>query len=226
VADVRDDLQDQGWSHHPARRIGARHEENEMSQQPRKVVANITLSLDGRTTGPGGPYDMSWIGPHAVTDQARDEMIRMTDGTTALLGRTNYEGFGGYWPTVAQDESAEPRDRRFAQWLDDVEKVVFSTTLTDTPWRNSRLADGQPADVVRELRAQEGGDIWVLASQSVIRQLLAADEIDRLSINLAPELVGGGDRLFDDGLPATSWSLTDLTTSDSGATWLIYDRKR
>lgn len=197
-----------------------------MSDQPRKVVANITLSLDGRTTGSDGPYDMGWIVPHAITDQARDSMLRMTDATTALLGRTNYEGFGSFWPTVAQDQTADPRDRRYAQWLNDVEKVVFSTALTETSWSNSRLAEGEPADVVRELRTHEGGDIWVLASQSVIRQLLAAGEIDRLSINLAPELVGGGQRLFEDGLPATSWSLTDLTTSDSGATWLIYDRKR
>ena len=31
----------------------------------RAVVGNISLSLDGRTTGPGGEYDMSWIVPHA-----------------------------------------------------------------------------------------------------------------------------------------------------------------
>ena len=31
----------------------------------RTVTANITLSLDGRVTGPGGEYDMGWIVPHA-----------------------------------------------------------------------------------------------------------------------------------------------------------------
>jgi dihydrofolate reductase len=197
-----------------------------MPHSTRKVVANITLSLDGRTTGPAGPYDMGWIVPHAITDAARDGLLRITDGTTAVLGRINYEGFGSYWPAVAGDESADPRDRRFAQWFDDVEKVVFTTTLTEPSWQNSRIVSGDPVEVLRELRGQEGGDIWVLASQSVIRQLLVADEIDRLSINLAPQLVGGGDRLFGDDLPATSWSLTDLTTSDSGAVWLIYDRMR
>ncbi|MBE1565906.1 hypothetical protein [Nonomuraea africana] len=29
---------------------------------------------------------------------------------------------------------------------------------------------------------------------------------------------------FDDVLPATSWSLTDLSTTESGAICLIYDR--
>jgi dihydrofolate reductase len=196
-----------------------------MSLHRRKVVANISLSLDARTTGPAGPYDMGWVVPHAVTEEARDRLVRMTeDATTVLLGRVNYQGFGGYWPAVARAEDAEHRDRRFAQWLDTVEKVVFSSTLRELTWANARLADAPPAEVVRALRQQDGGDIYVLASQSVIRQLLEADEVDRLSINLAPELVGGGARLFTDGLPASSWSLTDVSTSGSGAVWLIYDR--
>jgi dihydrofolate reductase len=193
----------------------------------RKVVANITLSLDGRVNGPGGEYDMSWIVPHSVTDEARDGMMRMIgSATTAVLGRKNYEGFGGYWPTVAKDENAEPRDRSFARWLDSVEKVVVSSTLTDAPWDNSRIVRGKPVAEVRQLREQADGDIVVLNSSSVIVALLEAGEVDRLSIHLCPELVGGGDRLFDRGLPASSWSLTDLSTSGSGAIWLIYDRIR
>jgi len=192
----------------------------------RRVVANITLSLDGRTTGPGGDYDMGWIVPYAVTDMARNGLVGLTGATTVLLGRKNYEGFGAYWPTVAQDANADPRDRAFAQWLDRVEKVALSSTLKAAVWNNSRLVSDDPVTVVRALRVQNGGDIVVLASQSIIRALLEADEVDRLSINLAPELVGAGTRLFQDGLPASSWALTDIMTSASGAVWLYYDRKR
>ncbi len=67
-----------------------------MSASTRKIIANISLSLDGRTTGPQGANDMGWVVPHAITDQARAGMIRITDATTVLLGRTNYEGFGGF----------------------------------------------------------------------------------------------------------------------------------
>jgi dihydrofolate reductase len=197
-----------------------------MPIQQRRVVANFSMSLDARTTGPEGPYDMGWVVPHAVTDEARNNLVQLTNATTVLLGRTNYEGFSSYWPTVARAADAEPRDRQFAQWLDTVEKVVFSATLRNPTWENTRLADGSPAEVVRALRRQQGGDIYVLASQSIIRQLLEADEIDKLSINLAPELVGGGARLFTDGLPASSWSLADLSRSASGSVWLIYDRLR
>jgi dihydrofolate reductase len=193
----------------------------------RTVTANISLSLDGRVNGAGGDYDMSWIVPHAITEGARDHMIRVTEpATTALLGRKNYQGFGGFWPAVADDENASPQDRAFSRWLNETEKVVFSTTMTETPWQNSRIADGEPADVVKELRAQEGGDIIVLASASVIRSLVEAGEVDRLSITLDPELVGGGARLFEDGLPATSWKLTDSAPTESGALCLLYDRVR
>ena len=170
---------------------------------------------------------MGWIAPHAVTDGARDHMIRVTGpATTALLGRKNYQGFGGFWPSVAGNEDADPRDRAFSRWLDDVEKVVFSTTLTDLPWNNSRRADADPVTTVKRLRGQEGGDIVVLASGSVIRTLLAADELDRLSITLCPEIAGGGVRLFDDGLPGGSWTLTHSAPTGSGALCLLYDRIR
>ncbi|TWD80776.1 dihydrofolate reductase [Kribbella amoyensis] len=196
-------------------------------QNARTVVGNITLSLDGRVNGAGGDFDMTWIVPHAITEGARDHMTKVTSpATTAVLGRKNFEGFGGFWPAVADDENAAPQDRAFSRWLNEVDKVVFSSTLTESPWQNSRIVDADPATVVRELRQQEGGDIVVLASGSVIKALLAADELDRLSITLAPELVGGGDRLFEDGLPATSWRLTHSVPTESGALCLYYDRVR
>ena len=193
----------------------------------RKVTANIMLSLDGRVNGAGGDYDMSWIVPHAITEAARDHMIRVTaPATTILLGRKNYEGFGGFWPAVADDENAAPQDRAVSQWMTETEKVVFSSTLTEALWQNSRIVDADPADVVKQLRAEGGGDVIVLASVSVIKALLAADEVDQLSITLAPEVVGGGARLFDDGLPGSSWRLADSTPTESGAICLLFDRVR
>ncbi|MGH3476641.1 MAG: dihydrofolate reductase family protein [Nocardioidaceae bacterium] len=193
----------------------------------RRIVGNISLSLDGRVTGPGGDHDMGWVARHAVTDTARELAMRQTStATTVLLGRKNYEGFFGYWPTVATDESADPRDRALAQWLDSVEKVVFSTTLTSVEWSNARLAAGDPVAIVKQLRSAVGGDIVVQNSVSIIRQLLAADEIDRLTLTFCPEIVGGGKPLFEDGVPMSSWTLTDLLTADTGAMCLYYDRLR
>src|SRR4029079_16323267 len=156
----------------------------------RTVIGNISLSLDGRVTGPGGEYDRGWIVPHAITNVARDHMIDVTTpATTVLLGRKNYQGFGGYWPVVANDEAADPRDRAFSKWLNAVEKIVFSSTLKTPTWENSRIVNADPASVVKDLKQQKGGDIIVLASSSVIKSLLQASALDRLSITLDPELV-------------------------------------
>lgn len=197
------------------------------SSGARAVVGNISLSLDGRVTGPGGEYDMGWIIPHAITDTARDHMVNVTTpATTVLLGRKNYEGFGSYWPTVADDASADPRDRAFSKWLNSAEKIVFSSTLKEPTWKNTRVVDADPAVVVEELRQQNGGDIIVLASGSVIKSLLRADGLDRLSITLCPEVAGGGARLFEDGVPSSSWSLRQSEVTESGALCLLYDRVR
>lgn len=193
----------------------------------RRVVGNISLSLDGRITGPGGEYDMSWVVPHALTDQSRAHLAWLTGlTTTGLLGRKNYQGFSAYWPTVADDEDADPRDRAFARWFNEVEKVVFSRTLSEADWQNSRITAADPAAVVRELRREPGGDILVLSSTSIIAHLLEAGELDRLSVTLCPELVGAGARFFGDGPAGSSWSLTEATPTDSGAICLLYDRKR
>ena len=197
------------------------------TRKSRNVIGNISLSLDGRVTGPDGEYDMGWIVPHAITDTARDHMIAVTaPATTALLGRKNYIGFGGYWPGVAGDETADPRDRAFSKWLNSVEKIVFSSTLKEATWENSRIVDTNPAQLIEELRQQEGGDIIVLASSSVIQSLLLADALDCLSITLCPEIAGGGARLFEDNLPSSSWKLRQSTVTESGALCLLYDRVR
>ena len=193
----------------------------------RTVVANISLSLDGRTNGAGGDYDMGWIVPHAVTDGGRNHMIEVTSpATTVLLGRKNYQGFGSYWPSVADNESADSRDRAFSKWLNSVEKIVFSSTLKDATWENSRIVDADPAAVVSDLQKQTGGNIIVLASSSLIKRLLEADALDCLSITLCPEVAGGDACLFENGLPPSSWTLRQSKVTESGAICLLYDRVR
>lgn len=193
----------------------------------RTVVGNIALSLDGRVAGPGGEYDMGWIVPHAITNMARDHMVSVTTpATTVLLGRKNYMGFGAYWPKIADDESADLRDRAFSKWLNAAEKIVFSSTLEETAWENSRIVNADPASIIQELQQQDGGDIIVLASGSIIKRLFRADALDRLSITLCPEVSGGGARLFEDGLPRSSWALRQCKVAESGALCLLYDRIR
>ncbi|MEV0128781.1 dihydrofolate reductase family protein [Dactylosporangium sp. NPDC050688] len=193
----------------------------------RRVVTNMSLSLDGRYAAPENPVDMRWVMPYAVTDVARDHLTSLwRPATTALLGRVNAEGFLGFWPTVIGMAGADPRDEAFARWLVDTEKVVLSSTLGAAPWERTTVVDKPATEVVADLRAAEGGDILVLSSASVIKALLAADQVDRLALTVFPVFLGGGPRLFDDGLPAGRWTLTSQTAGEHGTLALVYDRAR
>jgi dihydrofolate reductase len=196
----------------------------------RRVVTNMSLSLDGHYAVPD-PLDMGWVLPYAVTDVARDHLTSLWEpATTALLGRVNAEGFLGFWPTVIDMEGADARDVGFARWLVETDKVVLSSTLASAggqaPWERTTIADRPAADVVQELRADDGGDILVLSSASVVKALLAADQVDRLALVIFPVFLGAGPRLFDDGLPAGQWELVSQTAGEHGTLALVYDRVR
>jgi dihydrofolate reductase len=193
----------------------------------RNVRANISLTLDGRYNGPGGPGDLGAIVPYMTTEVARSQLARIHDGaTTAVLGRGSAQGFMGYWPPVADDEHADPRERGYAAWLVGAEKVVLSTTLTEAPWERTRVVDAPAPDVVAELKAAGEGDILVNTSPSVIKPLLAADLVDRLYLMTTPEIAGAGQRLLDDGLPGTQWTLALQETGELGEVALVYERAR
>lgn len=193
----------------------------------RTVTANIALTLDGSYHGPGGPADMAAIVPYATTDVARNHLNRIhQNATTAVLGRRNAEGFLGFWPTVAVDDNADPRDRAYAKWLVDTEKVVFSTTVTNPPWERTRIANAPVAEVITDLKSRGVGEILVNTSPTVTKALLAADLIDRLYLLITPEISGGGEKLFVDGLPGSQWQLASLEVGELGEIAAVYDRKR
>jgi dihydrofolate reductase len=193
----------------------------------RLVTANINLSLDGRYNGPGGAMDLAAIIPYATTDVARNQLDRLHENaTTAVLGRLNAEGFLGFWPSMADNDQADPRDRGYAKWLVETEKVVFSTTLTEAPWERTRLVNAPAADVITELKSTGDGEILVNSSASIIKALLAADLLDRLYLMVMPQIAGGGQRLFEDGLPATQWKVSHQETGESGELAMVYDRLR
>jgi dihydrofolate reductase len=88
------------------------------------------------------------------------------------------------------------------------------------------VVNAPAADVVAELKATGTGDILVNSSASLIKALLSADLIDRLYLLISPEIAGGGQRLFEDGLPASKWTLTHQDAGELGEIALVYDRVR
>lgn len=194
----------------------------DQEQSTRRVVANVVMSLDGFASGPDdGAGGMGFLLEHATSRESRVHSAGIwAAATTALLGRSNYEGFGYYWPGVANDPAADPLDRQFSTWLTSVDKVVFSRTLAEPTWGdNVRISDDLVGEVQR-LRRTTGGDIVVLSSSSIIRALLDADLLDELRVAIVPALVGAGGRLFADGRPPSTWRLLETTVFPTGTVGL------
>ena len=189
----------------------------------RKLIAWITLSMDGYAAGPGN--DMSRVASYA----GHEQMMAYTEGiwrgvSTAVMGRTNYEGFFGYWPPVAKDPASSPRNRDLAVWLDTVEKVVFSRTLRRAEWQNTRVSADLEGEI-GALKKAPGRDILVLNSVSIIRALLHAGLVDDLQVFLVPEVLGGGLRFFAEGLTPSTWQIVSVVTFPTGAVALRYGRR-
>ena len=165
----------------------------------RNVVLWVGMSLDGFTSGENEQLD--WLVPHATQPEAHEVFRRLRErADTILLGRVNYEGFHGYWPRVKNDPEASANDKAISRWLDDTNKVVFSRTLREVTWANSRLARRDAAEEVATLKRSDGKDIIIQNSTRLAQSLLAADLVDELALVIAPVAVGKGRALFA-GLP-------------------------
>lgn len=205
-----------------------------MSEQThRRVVAFCAVSIDGFSSGRAGPAHDTWLHENALTPQSEAYFESVWRGaTTVVMGRTNAEGFGAVWPGMAVSADLSERSRAYGRFLVNVEKVGVSRTLAADgldhfDWVNARVTDDLEGEV-RSLREQEGGDILIQNSASIIRQLLRVDLVDDLRLVIVPVLLAEGLRLLDElhGIDETSWQLQESSTFANGAVGVHYARAR
>ena len=75
---------------------------------------------------------------------------------------------------------------------------VGSTTLDNADaWQNSVLLRGEATQTVAELTAQDGNDLGIVGSVSLVRSPHAAGLIDHYPLVIHPLTLGSGARLFE-----------------------------
>ena len=199
----------------------------------RKLIVSNAMSLDGYYEGPGknvmALFDYRWDYP---TDESFDaynaERLRAAD--TLLLGRVSYQGFKGFWPSVADDPDATPIQREISHLNNAIDKVVISDSLTPeeaAPWHNTRIIGRVGAhEQIAELKRQSGKDILVFGSHTLWKDLLNNDLVDELHLMIGPVVLGAGTPLFD-GQPAVSLRLIETRMwDDSGNVLVQYEVRR
>jgi dihydrofolate reductase len=80
------------------------------------------------------------------------------------------------------------------------------------------VTDGIESALERAVAAADGKDVTIVGGASTVQQYLRADLVDELSVHVAPVLLGGGERLFDNlGGGPVGLELVELEASPAAA---------
>jgi len=132
-----------------------------------------------------------------------------------VLGRRTYDIMAAYWPTAPEEEGAKV--------FNDAAKYVASRSRPNLEaWRNSVLIEGDAADGLAALKAEDGPELQVHGSANLIQTLLRHNLVDEFRLWVFPVVLGSGKRLFADGAVPTGLRLVDSKVSSTGVimgTW-------
>jgi dihydrofolate reductase len=180
----------------------------------RKLTAGLFHSIDGVVEA---PYKFQFDSFDDELGGALGAIMGRTD--TVIMGRVGYTEWAGYWPNAATD-------MEFGGYINAVPKFVASRTLKGPlAWQNSTLIEGDLFAFVREIKAGEGGEIAVMSSISLVRQLLFAGLLDELTLITHPVIAGEGRHLFEPQDPTTRLTLTASNTTSKGNVVSTYARR-
>ena len=182
----------------------------------RRVIVQEFVTLDGFAAGPNGELDFiaeSTSVDSADSEAARDQLAFVSRVDTILLGAVTYRMFAQYWPEQTTDTEL------IADALNSTPKVVFSSTLDSAPWgkwEEARVVAERASDEVRGLKQEEGEDMVVWGSLSLVQSLLKDRLVDELHLWTCPVLLGRGQRLFAEGIEAQPLEWLEAKTREGG----------
>ncbi len=187
----------------------------------RKVVAIENVTLDGFADSKEGlGFEWTARAYDEEVDRYSNEHVR-ADVDTAMYGRATYLGMQGFWSKMLDSPNGTPAERTHAEWVNNVDKVVFSTTLQSADWANSRLIGDNVAGEVATLKARPGGTMAIYASPRLVHGFVDLGLVDEFRILVHPVTLGRGTPLFHDKAKL-DLELLESKAFDSGAVYVRY----
>src|SRR5450432_1983069 len=108
----------------------------------RKLIAAINMTLDGFC-------DHKAMIADEEIHQHYNELLSNAD--TLIYGRTTYQLMESYWPSVVKNPTGNKPMDEFAVLIDNISKIVFSRTLKNVDWKNTKM---KKEVIKEELRTQ------------------------------------------------------------------------
>ncbi|MEU7804548.1 dihydrofolate reductase family protein [Micromonospora arborensis] len=187
----------------------------------RKLVYYIGTTIDGFIAGPNGEFDFLPIEPdvlaaiNAEMPETVPTQFRAAVGLTEapnLRFDTVVMGRGTYEPALKEGITSPYAHLR---------QYVFSRTLTSSD-PEVEIVSGDPVDVIRGLKQEDGQDIWLCGGGHLARQLLP--EIDEMVVKRYPLAIGAGISMFDGPFNPVRFAVASTRTFESGAAVITYTR--
>ncbi|WP_151083119.1 dihydrofolate reductase family protein [Nocardioides cynanchi] len=181
----------------------------------RPVVLQISaLSVDGRICESGSEFER-WADP--IVDPERDAWMvdSLWRAGVHIMGGTTFQDMSDWWPSSTGV---------FAEVMNSIPKVGFSSTLTEPTWADSRIVSGDLGQEIRELKATGDGEIIAHGGAVFARALAAADLVDEYRLVVYPFAAARGAALFEAVSPGRPLHLHSCTPFPSGCVAMVYRR--
>jgi dihydrofolate reductase len=176
------------------------------------------VTVDGYYAGSDGNID--W---HPVDDEFNSFAVDFIDKCdTALFGRVTYDLFAGFWPTAASNPNFTSDDHTIANALNSMRKIVVTHNPLDSDWQNTETWLDVDAGKIKELKQQDGKNIVIYGSGTIVKQLTELGLIDEYHIIIAPVILGSGKSLFK-GNAQKQLELTETKAFTAGNVLLTYN---
>ena len=151
------------------------------------VISELIVSLDMCARGTQSPGYYGYSGPEF------DAWLKANNEKPhrKLIGRKTYELLNSL-PAEARDDG----------WRKSTQQpgYLFSRTLKSCEWPGLELIRDDMVDFVRKLKRDDGSELRVLGSISVMRQLIEAGLLDVLRLMICPLVLPktGVERIFEE----------------------------
>lgn len=178
----------------------------------RKLILQIQTTMDGFICGPKGEMDwmqLAWSPDLVAITQA------LTDSMdTIVLGRKLAEGFIPHWAAVAADTNNPEHEA--GKIFSGCSKVVFTRSLSISPWENTILAKGDLIDEINSLKNKPGKNIIAYGGGTFVSDLIKHQLIDELNLFINPATIGNGMPIFKAVERTTKYNLVAVKPTTCG----------
>lgn len=183
----------------------------------RRVILDSIISLDGYYTSLSNEID--WFGFNQSEIEWSKEILRRVD--TMLYGRVTYQEFSDFWPEAVP--TPDGFDSEIIGQLNGYQKIVFTGSEIETPWKPVKLIHRDPVSAVREMKNENGKDMVVVGSGTLVSSLVANDLVDEYRIRIRPIILGSGKPLFHGGNRRHNLRLISSAAFDNGVLAIHYE---